>query len=54
VAVAGQPISGVDDLLGALRAAGPGGTVEMTVLRGTEERSVHVVLGQSGQAATEA
>jgi len=54
VAVAGQPISGVDDLFGALRAAGPGGTVEMTVLRGTEERSVHVVLGQSGQAATEA
>ena len=54
VAVAGQPISGVDDLFGALRAAGPGGTVELTVLRGTEERSVHVVLGQSGQAATEA
>ena len=54
VAVAGQPIGGVDDLFGALRAAGPGGTVELTVLRGTEERSVHVVLGESGQAATEA
>jgi len=54
VAVAGQPVSGVDDLFGALRAAGPGGSLELTVLRGTEERSVHVVLGQSGQAATEA
>ena len=54
VAVAGQAISGIDDLSGALRAAGPGGTVELTVLRGTEERSVHVVLGESGQAATEA
>jgi len=54
VAIAGQAISGIDDLSGALRAAGPGGTVELTVLRGTEERSVHVVLGESGQAATEA
>jgi len=54
VAVAGQPIGGVDDLFGALRAAGPGGTVELTVLRGTEERSVHVVLGPGGQPAAEA
>jgi S1-C subfamily serine protease len=54
VTVAGQPISGVDDLFGALRAAGPGGTVDMAVLRGTEERSVHVVLGQHGQPAAEA
>ena len=54
VAVAGQAISGIDDLSGALRAAGPGGTVELTVLRGTEERSVHVVFGGTGQAATEA
>jgi serine protease Do len=54
VAVAGQPIRTIDDLSGALRAAAPGGSLEMTVLRGTEERSVHVVLGQSGQAATEA
>jgi serine protease Do len=54
VAVGGQAIGGIDDLSGALRAAGPGGTVELTVLRGTEERSVHVVLGQSGQPAAEA
>jgi serine protease Do len=51
VAVAGQPVSAVDDLFGALRSAGPGGSLELTVLRGTEERSVHVVLGESGQAA---
>jgi serine protease Do len=54
VAVGGQAISGIDDLSGALRAAGSGGTVELTVLRGTEERSVHVVLGQGGQPAAEA
>jgi serine protease Do len=54
VAVAGQPIQTIDDLSGALRAAAPGGSLEMTVLRGTEERSVHVVFGESGQAVTEA
>jgi len=54
VAVAGQPTNAPDDLFTALRAAAPGGTLEMTVLRGTEERSVHVVLGENGQAATEA
>ena len=45
VAAAGQPITSVDDLFGALRAAS-GGTIEMTVLRGTEERSIQVTLGQ--------
>ena len=54
MAVAGQPIRTIDDLSGALRAAAPGGSLEMTVLRGTEERSVHVVFGGTGQAATEA
>jgi serine protease Do len=54
VAITGQAISGIDDLSGALRAAGPGGTVELTVLRGAEERSVHVVLGQGGEPAAEA
>jgi serine protease Do len=54
VTAAGQATRTVDDLFGALRAAAPGGTVEMTVLRGTEERSVHVVLGETGQPATEA
>jgi serine protease Do len=54
VAVSGQPVSTADDLFGALRAATPGGSIELTVLRGTEERTVHVVLGENGQAATEA
>ena len=54
VAVAGQSVSGVDDLFAALRAAGTGGSLELTVLRGAEERSVHVVLGQGGEPAAEA
>jgi len=54
VAAAGQPVRTADDLFAALRTAAPGGTMEMTVLRGTEERSVHVVFGNEGQPATEA
>jgi serine protease Do len=54
VAAAGQPVRAVDDLFGALRAAAPGGTIELTILRGTEERTVHVVLGGNGQPAAEA
>jgi serine protease Do len=54
VAAAGQPVRTADDLFAALRTAAPGGTLEMTVLRGTEERSVHVVFGNEGQPATEA
>jgi len=55
VAAAGQPVRTADDLFGALRAAAAGGSLELTVLRGTEERSVHVVLGPGGgQPAAEA
>jgi serine protease Do len=54
VAAGGQPTRTADDLFGALRAAASGGTLELTVLRGTEERSVHVVLGAGGEAASEA
>jgi serine protease Do len=54
VAAAGQPTRSVDDLAGALRAAAPGGTVELTVLRGTDERTVQVTLGPDGQPAAEA
>jgi serine protease Do len=50
----GQPTRSADDLFGVLRAAAPGGTLELTVLRGTEERAVHVVLGENGQPAVEA
>jgi serine protease Do len=54
VAAASQPIRTADDLFSALRAAASDGTVELTILRGTEERAVHVVFGQNGQPATEA
>jgi serine protease Do len=54
VAAAGEPIRTGDDLFGALRTAAPGGTLDLTVLRGTEERSVHVVFGETGETATEA
>jgi serine protease Do len=47
VTAAGQPVRSVDDLSGALRAAT--GTIELTVLRGTEERSIQVTFGQDGQ-----
>jgi len=54
VTAAGQPVRSVDDLSGALRTASPGSTLDLTVLRGTEERTVQVTFGQGGEAATEA
>jgi serine protease Do len=42
VAAAGQPVGGVDDLFDALQGA-QGGTLELRVVRGTEERTVPVV-----------
>jgi S1-C subfamily serine protease len=47
VAVAGQPVRTADDLFDALPAAG--GTVELGIVRGVEERTVQVVLGENGQ-----
>jgi S1-C subfamily serine protease len=44
----GRPVSTVDDLYDALQAAG-GGTIELTTVRGTDERIVHVTLGGNGQ-----
>jgi len=52
VAAAGQPVRTVDDLSGALRAAGE--TIELTVLRGTDERSIQVAFGQNSQPEAEA
>jgi S1-C subfamily serine protease len=46
---AGQPVDGIDALHRALDAAGPNGTVKLTVVRGTEERQVEVDL--AGAAA---
>jgi S1-C subfamily serine protease len=50
VTAGGQPVRSVDDLSGALRAAASAGTIELTVLRGTEERTIQVVLGSGDQA----
>jgi serine protease Do len=52
VAAAGQPVRTVDDLSGALRAAGE--TIELTVLRGTDERTIQVAFGQNSHPEAEA
>ncbi len=52
VAAASQPVRTVDDLSGALQAAGD--TIELIVLRGTDERSIQVGLGQNSQPEGEA
>ena len=44
VAAAGRPVRTIDDLFGALQAA-RGGTVELKVVRGTDERTIQVGLG---------
>jgi S1-C subfamily serine protease len=50
VAAAGQPVRSPDDLFDALQAA-TGGTVELTITRGTEERTIQVTLGDQGESA---
>jgi len=52
VAASGQPVRTVDDLSGALQTAGD--TIELNVLRGTDERSIQVALGQNSQPEGEA
>jgi serine protease Do len=52
VAAAGQPVRTVDDLSGALQAADD--TIELNILRGTDERSIQVALGQNSQPEGEA
>ncbi len=52
LAAAGQPVRTVDDLTGALQAADD--TIELNVLRGTDERSIQVTLSQNGQPEGEA
>ncbi len=47
VAAGGRPTSTPDDLFDALQAAG-GGTVELTIVRGTDERTVQVTFGDAG------
>jgi serine protease Do len=48
VAVAGQPVARVDDLFSALSATA-GGTVEVRVIRGADERTIQVVFDRPGQ-----
>jgi serine protease Do len=50
VAAAGQPVRSPDDLFDALQAA-QGGTIELTITRGTDERTIQVTLGDDGQPA---
>jgi serine protease Do len=52
VAVDGQPVSRIDDLMAALDAVTEGAALALTVVRGTEERSVAVRF-DGGAAATE-
>ncbi len=52
VAAGGRPVRAIDDLFDALEAA-PGGTVELNVVRGAEERAIQVVF-ESGQPEEEA
>jgi S1-C subfamily serine protease len=49
VTAGGQPVRSVDDLSGALRAATD--TIELTVLRGTDERTIQVTFVQDGSAS---
>ncbi len=46
VAVGGQPVRTVDDLYDALQGARTG-TIELSLVRGTEERTVQVALGDA-------
>ncbi len=44
VTAAGQAVTSIDDLFGALEAA-QGGSLELSVVRGTEERTIQVAFG---------
>jgi S1-C subfamily serine protease len=44
VTAAGQAMTSVDDLFGALEAA-QGGSLELRVVRGTDERTIQVAFG---------
>ena len=52
VATAGRPIRTPDDLFDALQAAS-GGAIELTITRGTEERTIQVTFGDPGQSETQ-
>ena len=49
LASVGRPARTPDDLFDALQAA-QGGTVELNIVRGTDERTVQVTFGDGGQS----
>ena len=51
VAAAGEPVRSVDDLFRALDAAAVGGPLELTIVRGVDERNVTVSLPHDGAEA---
>jgi serine protease Do len=53
VAAAGRPVGTPDDLFDALQAA-QGGTIELSIVRGTDERAIQVDFGGSGQPGQDA
>jgi serine protease Do len=53
MAAAGHPVRTPDDLFDALQAA-QGGTIELSIVRGTDERTIQVAFGGDGQPAQEA
>jgi serine protease Do len=53
VAAAGQPIRTPDDLFDALKAA-PGASIELSIIRGTDERAIQVTFGDTRQPDQEA
>jgi S1-C subfamily serine protease len=53
VAAAGQPVHSSDELFDALQAA-QGGTIELKLVRGTDERTLQVAFGGGGQPGQEA
>jgi S1-C subfamily serine protease len=56
VAAAGQPVRTHDDLFGALQAVGAAGgaTIELTIVRGTDERAIQVAFTGNDQPGQEA
>ena len=53
VAAGGRPVGGADDLFDALQAA-QGGTIELKLVRGTDERTLQVAFGAGDQPGQEA
>ena len=53
VAAAGHPVRTPDDLFDALPAA-QGGTIELTIIRGTGEQTIQVTFGGHGQPGSRA